>query len=223
MLSSEDERFLAGLPLFRGVSPRELELAARDATVVRGRAGVPLDLDGEGGARVWVVREGLLQLSLSSELGRQMVVDVARPGDVFGGLGAAVRAPHVFHAVPLTDCAAVGLPQEDYRALLLRSPELARNVADVLGGQLAECQHMRAALGASARYRVLQVLLWLCDKLGTEIPMTREALASAAGLAKETAIRVLAPLEKKGILRTRAGVVSVRAPKRLAALALRYP
>lgn len=224
MLSAPDAAFLKKLPLFAGVTSAEFAAFARGGRLERGAAGTPLDdVLTDQSDSVWIVKKGLLQIGLLSRVGRQIVVDVAKPGDVFGILGCVLKKPFALHIVTLTDVEILGFPREDYRRLMAQSAAFAGGVVEVLARRLAESEHMHAILASSAKYRLIHVMLWLYDKIGPEIPLTRRAIAEASGVTTETAIRMLSPLERSGVIRTRRGLVRVLAPKKLAELALRYP
>jgi CRP-like cAMP-binding protein len=178
VLSSKDAAFMRSLPLFKGVAPLALSAATRACAARRFPAGESLQADGE--RRVWLVVEGLVQLSLHAGDGRQTAIDVARPGDPFGCLGEELAPPQVFLASALTDARLIVLPRPAYLRLVNDSPPFTRRLLFVLAARLSEAQAARALMPAPARDRLVHVLLWLYDKLGPEIPMTRRALADAA-------------------------------------------
>jgi CRP-like cAMP-binding protein len=217
MLTPADAAFLRGLSLLREAAPAAVAEASRRCSAVALKRGEDFAPDGE--KRVWFVEKGLLRLSLAAD-GRETLVDVARPGDVFGCLDSAAGPERPLFARTLAAARLIAMPRAAYRRLLDESPAFARALLSRLAERLDESQELRALVSAPARVRLLRILLWLCDKLGPEIPLTRASLAEAAGVTPETAIRLLSPLEKSGVLRTRRGVVSVRDARRLAALAL---
>jgi hypothetical protein len=71
-----------------------------------------------------------------------------------------------------------------------------------------------SAAAMASEKRLAWTILWLHGKVGRRIPMTRRMIAETAGVARETSIRMLSPLEKKGWLKTRRGVVELLKPER---------
>lgn len=165
--------------------------------------------------------EGLVQITSATPRGRQITIDLALPGDLFGCSAAT-------HPEPFADTAALlpsrlaEIPAKTYEGLLKESPQLRENILQILCRKLRECQQMRALAVEPARVRVLWTLLKLKKRMGETIPLTRRVLADIAGIAPETCIRVLSPLEKSGVLRTKKGSLTLRRPEKLEALLKRY-
>ncbi|MDE2491141.1 MAG: Crp/Fnr family transcriptional regulator [Elusimicrobia bacterium] len=217
MLTPKDAALLRGLPLLREAAPAAVSEAARHCSVVVLKRGETFAPDGQ--RRAWFDVAGLLELTLNADGGAAML-DVLRPGDVFGCLDSETPPARPFHVRALGPARLIAMPRADYLRLLRRSPPFARALLAALADRLSESQSLRALAAAPARARLPRILLWLCDKLGPDIPLTRRALAEAAGVTTETAIRLLSPLEKSGVIRTRRGVVTVRDARRLSELAL---
>lgn len=214
MLTTNDAKRLARLPLFSRVEAAAFSRAARDMVRVEGERGLPVAAVSAHPESVWIVYAGLVQLDAVWPGGEQMCVDVAGPGEMFGRLDGAAYA--ALQAVPLADAALIRFPHPAYRRLAAESPAFARNLAQRLAEALSESQSLRALFALPARQRLLRLLLWLRGKLGPDLPLTRRALADIAAVTPETAIRALSPLEKSGVLRTRLGRVRVLDARKLA-------
>ena len=81
-----------------------------------------------------------------------------------------------------------------------------------------EALRMRVLLTEGAANRVLAIVSWLHGKIGDDMLLTRQMVADSAGVATETAIRTLAPLEKKGWIQTRRGRLRILRPQEIARL-----
>lgn len=206
---------LSPLPLFRGVERASLARLAAACRAGSLAAGETLFSAGEKVRSVWLVREGLVRLARFSPLGREIISDVARAGDPIGCLTGDPDGPAHSAAVALTPASFVVIPVEVYHRLLLDSPAFCGNVIRVLWRDLQMAQTLRAVLTEPGRLRVSYLLLWLHERLGRDIRLTRKEMSDLAGLSMETAIRLLSPLEKRGWIRTRRGVIQVLEPEKL--------
>ncbi len=57
--------------------------------------------------------------------------------------------------------------------------------------------------------RIAGVLLMLHDKLGPELPFTRQEIADMSGTTVETAIRIMSRLTEEGIIKSTRGRIKV--------------
>ena len=73
--------------------------------------------EGDGGDRLYVVLEGKVKLGVSSSDGRENLLSVQGPGEMFGELSLFDPGPRTATATALTDCRLFGLGHEDLRAL----------------------------------------------------------------------------------------------------------
>jgi CRP/FNR family transcriptional regulator len=113
-------------------------------------------------------------------------------------------------------------------AVLDAYPQVARAALTAIAGRLRDAQDRAHRLSAAtAEQRVAATLLLLADRLGIHrgdllvinAPLTRDELAGLAGLAPETASRILAQLRRDGAIDTGRRWVAVRDRAALEALA----
>ena len=136
---------LAAVPLFRGLSRKELELVGRRVDQVSVDAGRVLVEEGRGGREFFVVLDGLAAVSRDkAELG------VLVPGDCFGELALLDRAlcprptytggPCAATVTAMTSMEVLVFEQRAFKGLLSSVPQLAMNLLAVLAHQLREAR-----------------------------------------------------------------------------------
>jgi CRP-like cAMP-binding protein len=163
---------------------------------------------------LWIITGGLLRLSMQASFGGTTTVGIMRPGDIVGCLNGVCRHKHPMEGLVIGDCLFIVVPRPLYLDLL-RYPEFSLGIIHILGERLWDAQVMRAVAAQDSEKRLAWILLWLYGKLGRSIPMTRQLIAEAAGVARETSIRILSPMEKKGWIKTRRGVIELNRPDKL--------
>ncbi len=208
--------FLPQLELFRDITPSVLQEFASKLRVHRFAANEHLPAQAELEQSCWIVLEGVIERRVISSAGNMTAVDVAAQGDIFGCLFGACSVPMHVESVALAPSIAASISCEDCRAILPHAPLFNQNLIRLLSRRLREARELRAMTAEPARIRVLWTLLLLYLKLGAEIPLTRTNMAEVAGAARETVIRTLSPLEKKGDIRTVRGKIHVLNPHGLA-------
>src|SRR3972149_11383204 len=99
---------------------------------------VPADIfrQGDPADRVWIVGQGAVKIVRHDEGGREVILEVIHPGEVFGG--AAIFLPeHPATARPLTPSVeTVSFPSEGYAEGLAGGPGAAPEVIRLLGLRL---------------------------------------------------------------------------------------
>jgi CRP/FNR family transcriptional regulator len=203
---------LAQVPLFRDLTPTELESAAarfredhfpRDAYVFR---------EGDPAARFWVVRDGQIKIIKYGEGGRELVIEVIPPGEVFGG-AAMLMPSQPATAQALADTITLSLTVDEYRRLLHDYPAIGVRVIEMLSQRMLGVIRMRALAGERVERRIAHILLKLADKFGEETraglviraSLARQDIAELADTTVETAIRVMSKFSKAGWVKTLRG------------------
>lgn len=204
---------LAQVKPFSLVSKAELDRLVSFCTERRIKAGHVIYSEDQWLDYLWVVTEGLVRVTIDPPFGGQATAGVFRPGELVGCLNSVCRHRHTTEGTALTDTALIVVPKRQYQELLANK-DFARNVIHIQGERLWDSQTMRAVATLPSEKRLAWTILWLFGKLGRSIPLTRRMLADTAGVARETSIRVLSPLEKKGWLKTRRGVIELLRPER---------
>ncbi|MCX2723614.1 Crp/Fnr family transcriptional regulator [Roseibium salinum] len=161
--------------------------------------------------RLYELVKGSVMLYKLLPDGRRQVVEVLRPGDVFGLAGSDEY-----------DCTAETLTEAEVQEIELRhverSDELQRSLAKCLTNQMRALHEHAVLLGRkSAVERVASFLMYLVpdrggascigpvgdadDGFDLHLHMTRQEIADYLGLTIETVSRVVSDLKRRGVIR----------------------
>lgn len=200
---------LAATPLFRSLSPEALADVDALCGMRAVEAGEAIYLAQRPAERLYVVATGTAKLTRATQDGEQVLVDVLGPGGFLGALPALGEDRYAEDSWALTAGCLLSLTTGALDAVLERHPAVARDALAAVGGRLrrAEATLTRAS-SATTEQRLAATLLLLADRLGTDhhagtlidAPLSRDDLASLAGCASETASRILARLQREGVV-----------------------
>lgn len=206
------EPLLGHIPLFCDLPPGALaaigpwfreDSYARDAYIFH---------EDDPASRLWVVAAGQVKIVKYLEAGKEAVVEVVSPGELFGG--AAMLMPfQPATAQALSDTGTLSLSVQDYRRLLHEYPAVAVRVIEMLGGRLLGVIGMRIKISERVERRIAHVLLKVAAKCGEEtaagcrisVSLSRQDLAELADTTPESAIRVMSKLTRSGLVETLPG------------------
>ncbi len=208
---------LGRVGLFRNLTRRDQGEVAGLLHEQRVEPDQPLFLEGDPADYVYVVAEGKVKIVKQAPGGKEIILEVFGPGEVFGG--ATLLLPwHPASAVGMERGVVLRLSRPDYQALLTRYPPLALEVIELLRQRLAEAHQIIRGLAAErVEARMARVLFKLAERTGTlaaggirlGVQLTRQDLADMVGCTLETAIRVLSRWQKEGLIKTEEGRITI--------------
>lgn len=195
--------------LLEGLSPAEQAEVARRCAERVYRKGQVIFAVGDAPDALYLLREGWVKLRLLSREGRESIVQMFRPGDVFGEILLAVPE-RAFEAVALDRVGAAVLSRSQLLALLQSVPLFGMNFIRLLSARLAETRQELAAFGhAGAARRLARALLRLGEQEGEATPdgrvrlprpVTHETLGNLIGTSRETVSMQMRRFARAGLL-----------------------
>ena len=134
--------------LFCQLSPPELSALRRVAQERSYAAGQEIFKEGDGGDGVYVVRDGLVEISGLVDQKVRLVLSQIGPGDMFGEMAVIDYKPRSACAVAKADTKVYFVPRAEMLALIARSPALAMALLREVSQRLREFnrQYIREAL-----------------------------------------------------------------------------
>jgi CRP/FNR family cyclic AMP-dependent transcriptional regulator len=231
MYAKPEEKFvtetgvgLANTPLFAALdadAAAALRSCMRDQRVARGRT---LFNEGDPGDSLYVVTEGKIKLGRTAADGRENLLAILGPGEMFGELSLFDPGPRTATATAVTDAAVLGLGHDDLQPWLTGRPEVASHLLRALAQRLRRTNEAMADLVFSdVPGRVAKALLDLARRFGVQSEdglhvthdLTQEELAQLVGASRETVNKALADFASRGFLRLEARAVVILDIERL--------
>jgi len=172
--------------------------------------GEVLFREGDTGDRVYVVIDGKVKLGRTSSDGRENLLALLGPGQMFGELSLFDPGPRSATVTAVTDTVLLSLANEDMLTWLTGRPEVARGLLLQLGQRLRRSNDTLADLVFSdVPGRVAKALLDLSTRFGVPSEegvrvvhdLTQEELAQLVGASRETVNKALADFAGRGWLR----------------------
>jgi CRP-like cAMP-binding protein len=218
---------LGRLPFFRGL-PASTTHDINALFIERGYvAGEIIYFEKSPASRLYVVADGNVKLMRHTLSGKDVMLDILKPGEFFGSLTHAEDDTYSETAHSHTPVCTLSIEGSDFRQILSLHPPVAMKVMDIMARRLREAQDMMRLLSVSSvEQRLAHVLLKLGDKLGVpdqvgmliQMPLGRGDLADLTGTTTETASRVMSQLQKDGLIQTGRRWVAITNKSRLSAV-----
>jgi CRP/FNR family transcriptional regulator, cyclic AMP receptor protein len=216
---------LGRAPLFEALDADGARALRAGIVEVQFARGERLFDEGDAGDRLYVILEGKIKLTRTAPDGRENLLSVLGPGEMFGELSLFDPRPRTASAVALTDARLAALGHDYLRQWLTGRPDVAMHLLRALAQRLRRANDVMADLVfTDVPGRVAKALLDLADRFGepqadglnVHHDLTQEELAQLVGASRETVNKALADFSARGWLQLHAKSVLILDPDRLA-------
>jgi CRP-like cAMP-binding protein len=124
---------LAGVPLFAGLSKKQLSQVATIADELDFKAGKQLIREGGAGREFFVLLEGSADVTRD---GKKLATRSA--GDFFGEIALVCDRPRVATVTTTEPSVALVVTESNFRKLVRQSPDIALKVMQAVGARLPD-------------------------------------------------------------------------------------
>jgi CRP-like cAMP-binding protein len=219
------DEVLARAGLFQGVAPEAAEALAEALAYADYARGEHVFDEGEQGDTLFIVLKGKIKIGRRATDGRENMLSVMGPSDMFGELSLFDPGPRTATAVVVTDARLASLAHAALRPWIKDRPEIAEQLLRVLARRLRRTNDALADLiFTDVPGRVAKALLELAQRFGTpegdgvrvHHDLTQEELAQLVGASRETVNKALADFSSRGWMRVDSRAVTLLDRERLA-------
>ncbi len=223
--ADQGSEVLARAGLFQGVAPEAREALSTALGYGDYTRGESVFTEGEQGDTLYIVLTGKVKVGRRAADGRENMLSVMGPSDMFGELSLFDPGPRTATATVLTDARLASLAHTSLRPWITDRPEIAEQLLRVLARRLRRTNDALADLiFTDVPGRVAKALLGLAERFGTQEAdgmrvhhdLTQEELAQLVGASRETVNKALADFASRGWMRVDSRAVTILDADRLA-------
>ena len=215
---------LSRAPLFSALDDDAAAALRASMTEVTLPRGETLFREGDSGDCLYVITDGKIKLGRAAADGRENILAILGPGEMFGELSLFDPKPRTATAVAVVDSTLMSLGHEALDQLLTGRPAVAESMLAALAQRLRRTNESLADLVFSdVPGRVAKALLDLSTRFGVQADdglhvthdLTQEELAQLVGASRETVNKALADFASRGWIRLEARAVVINDVDRL--------
>jgi len=210
--------------IFSGLGRDEIDRVAACARSQRRARGEFIYTPGDRADYVYILRHGRVKLSVLSESGKEIAIDIIQPGEIFGEFALVDESPRSNMTQALDDIVMWIFPKSSFTHLLSTQPKLALSYIRLVGDRRRRMEKKLSDITSKAvSARVCELLHELAtgasesDNANGEylIPLTHYDVASLIGAARQTTTTVLNDLERRSIIELGRGWIRIQRLKQL--------
>jgi CRP/FNR family transcriptional regulator, cyclic AMP receptor protein len=196
-----DDDVVLSAPLFAGIDEEAAQALLGSMRPLRLGRGQSVFQEGEPGDRLYIIGSGKMKLGRRSLDGRENLLAVLGPAEMFGELSLFDPGPRTATATAVSDAHLYELGHDELIEWLERYPPVAKHLLEALARRLRRTNEALADLVFSdVPGRVAKALLDLARRFGEPTEdgvrvahdLTQEELAQLVGASRETVNKALA-------------------------------
>lgn len=161
--------------------------------------------EGQNSNYIYLVIKGVVKCHKLDEQGKELTTALYKEGDLFGYTSFLQNVPYQETATAIEDLELIGLSKRELKRMLNNNHkvtlELIQLLTDDLSGIKDQLLHMAYS---SVNKKTASTILKFAKKLNRKpedgIRISRNDLASVAGIATETLIRTMSKFKKEGLI-----------------------
>ena len=205
-----DDDVVLSAPLFATIEPDAAHALFSSMTRVLLARGQTAFHEGEPGDRLYVIGSGKVKLGRRSNDGRENLLSILGPAEMFGELSLFDPGPRTATATAVSDTVLYELSHTEMISWLELYPAVAKHLLEALARRLRRTNETLADLVFSdVPGRVAKALLDLSTRFGQQVDeglrvahdLTQEELAQLVGASRETVNKALADFAARGWVR----------------------
>ena len=179
-------------PIFCDLDAEAFEQLARYAKPATLKRGATIFSKGDPGNSLYAVITGTVKISLSSPDGRNAILNMVGPGEVFGDMGVLSGQPRSADATASTNCEIYVIDRRDFLPFVRSQPALAMKFIELLCGRLRRTsEQVEQLILQDLPGRLASALLGLTEKhtLDSEswtIAITQQEISEMVGMTRES-------------------------------------
>ncbi len=207
MNQKEDDLIIRKAPLFSALDDDASHALRASMVALKLNKGQILFIEGQEGDRLYVVVHGKIKLGTTSADGRENLLSILGPGEMFGELSLFDPEPRTSTATAVTDARLVSLAHDAVMGLVTSSPQTSLELLRRLAQRLRKSNEVLADLVfADVPGRVAKAIMDLGERFGVQKEdglhvnhdLTQEELAQLVGASRETVNKALADFASRG-------------------------
>jgi len=168
----------------------------------------------------YILSGGRVKIVKHSQSGKDIILEIISPGDVFGGVAVLDKKPFPASAQAMESASVVRISRRNIFDLMEEHPVLKLAIVKSFSDRLRNAHEMLKNIATErVERRIASLLLKLSEKVGIDdkgykkldFPLTRQEIAEMVGTTVETCIRTMSKYRKEGRVKSSGGRIFVNA------------
>ncbi|WP_226037670.1 Crp/Fnr family transcriptional regulator [Aquibacillus saliphilus] len=204
------KQLLQKFTIFKDLTSDEMTPIVELAKSRRYKKGTHVFMQGDPLTNVYFIDEGAVKIYKTDFHGKEQIVNVLKPGQMFPHQGFFRQDDCPAHAEIAEDATLIYIPISSFENFLFNNPGISVKLFKVLGDLIVDLQkRLEEQILHNTYEQIIMLILRLLDNHGTELEnnlfklntsFTNQELANMIGSSRETVSRTLSQLKKQKLI-----------------------
>ncbi|HZY30277.1 MAG TPA: Crp/Fnr family transcriptional regulator [Candidatus Methylomirabilis sp.] len=201
--------YLKRINLFNELTEEELKQIDRMTEMLTFKRRQQIFFQGDPGGFVYCLKSGRVKISHLSPGGKELILDIMVPGEIFGEILGGSEAVQDTMAEAMEDALLCSISRARFEQLLRAHPELSFRLTKLIGLRLKRIEsRIEDLVFKGVQGRLATILLQLTRDHGTpdsrglllRTPITQQQLAALIGASREVVNQTLGDFRRQGLI-----------------------
>lgn len=205
--------------LFSSLKDDELQSISKYFEKVTYKNNENIFVEGDPSDKFYLLAEGSVKVLKHTMMGKDIILEIMSPGDIFGGVAVLDKKPFPASAQAMESTTVVWISRQNLLRIMDDYPVLKLEIVKYFSDKLRDAHEMLKNIATErVEKRIASLLLKLSEKIGVDddgfrkidFPLTRQEISEMVGTTVETCIRTMSKLQKRGIIKSSNGRISIK-------------
>jgi len=176
-------------------------------------------IEGDPSGWFYLVASGDIKILKHTIMGKDIILEVMSPGDIFGGVAVLDKKPFPASAQAKDSVTVIRISRNNLFKIMEEYPVLKLEIVKYFSEKLRDAHEMLKNIATErVEKRIAFLLIKLSEKTGKNegiylkigFPLTRQEIAEMVGTTVETCIRTMSKFQKMGMIKTANGKILIK-------------
>lgn len=201
--------YLENFNLFESIDQSNMEKLNNITSMQEIKKSQPIYFAQDPSNSIFFLKKGRVKLTRTSPDGKEMIVALINPGDVFGEMSILDDTERTDYAITMDECLICAISKNDFREFSEKNPSLNLKLTKLIGFRMRKySERIEGLIFKDAQQRVISFLLSLANEQGKKIGdeifvkpfLTHQDIASLTACSRQTVNSILTSLREDGVI-----------------------
>lgn len=201
--------YLENFNLFEGLDQSTMKRLNTITSMQEIKKSQPIYFAQDPSNSIFFLKKGRVKLTRTSADGKEMIVALINPGEVFGEMSIIDADERTDYAITMDECLICAISKNDFREFIEKNPDLNLKLTKLIGFRMRKySERIEGLIFKDAQQRVITFILNLAEEQGKTIGdeifvkpfLTHQDIASLTACSRQTVNAILTSLREDDLI-----------------------
>ncbi|NOX65003.1 MAG: Crp/Fnr family transcriptional regulator [Chlorobi bacterium] len=201
--------YLENFNLFEGLDQSTMKRLNTITSMQEIKKSQPIYFAQDPSNSIFFLKKGRVKLTRTSPDGKEMIVALINPGEVFGEMSIVDADERTDYAITMDECLICAISKNDFREFIEKNPALNLKLTKLIGFRMRKySERIEGLIFKDAQQRVISFILNLAEEQGKTIGdeifvkpfLTHQDIASLTACSRQTVNAILTSLREDNLI-----------------------